>query len=182
MLSNTFPLLAVTLLLIGLSLASAFVVSAPFLPRAGAPLYASEPSSSSNPLCDLQTFLKLTDLVETGGQAKTAIQGGKCFLNGEIEQRRAKKLFPGDQVSFADTTLDVSDEVKERGYVYKVKVKKEKPIAKIDAYGNKEFGGKYRSDEWRAERKQKKTERKTKNSSERTGLAHVMLPPSDATE
>jgi ribosome-associated protein len=156
MLSNTFSVLAVTLLLIGLPLASSFVISAPFSPRA--------------------------DLVDTGGEAKVAIQGGKCILNGEIELRRAKKLFPGDQVSFADTTLDVSDEVAERSYVYKVKVKKEKPIARIDADGNKEFGGRYRSDEWRAERKQKKTERKVKNSSERTGLAHVVLPSSDATE
>eukprot|EP00545_Synedropsis_sp_CCMP1620_P012888 CAMPEP_0119015846 /NCGR_PEP_ID=MMETSP1176-20130426/11685_1 /TAXON_ID=265551 /ORGANISM="Synedropsis recta cf, Strain CCMP1620" /LENGTH=150 /DNA_ID=CAMNT_0006969169 /DNA_START=16 /DNA_END=465 /DNA_ORIENTATION=- len=93
---------------------------------------SSSPSSPPTPLCDLQTFLKLTNLVPTGGDAKASIQGGKCLLNGEVEVRRAKKLFPGDTVTFKETTLDVSDEVSTRGYVYKLKKKKVKPVAKVD--------------------------------------------------
>lgn len=130
-------------------------------------LFASpdESQSSSTPLIDLQTFLKLCGLAQTGGEAKALIQGGeRVLLNGEIETRRAKKLFPGDQVSFGDTTLDVSDEVAHRGYVYKAKKKKAKPRATVDADGNLEFGGRFRSEEWRAERKQKKAERKEKKS------------------
>ena len=50
-----------------------------------------------------------------------------------------------------------------KGYVYKLKVKKAKPLPRIDSDGNLEFGGQYRSEEWRAERKIKKAERKKKN-------------------
>ena len=103
-------------------------------------------------------------LVDSGGQAKVAIQNSKCLLNGNIEVRRSKKLFHGDKVSFGSTIdLDVSTEVKKKGYIFQPKVKKVKPLAKADADGNLEFGGRYRSEEWRAERKEKKADRKTKN-------------------
>eukprot|EP00548_Thalassiothrix_antarctica_P013009 CAMPEP_0194174270 /NCGR_PEP_ID=MMETSP0154-20130528/8500_1 /TAXON_ID=1049557 /ORGANISM="Thalassiothrix antarctica, Strain L6-D1" /LENGTH=167 /DNA_ID=CAMNT_0038887641 /DNA_START=52 /DNA_END=555 /DNA_ORIENTATION=- len=128
-------------------------------------LYASEaPNASPTPLCELQTFLKLCDLTQSGGEAKVAIQSGKCNLNGQVETRRAKKLFEGDVVAYKGSTLYVLEEVRNRGYVYKIKVKKPKPVAKVDEDGNLEFGGKYRSDEWRADRKQKKAERKALNS------------------
>jgi ribosome-associated protein len=123
-----------------------------------------EEGEDPSPLCDLQTFLRMTNLVQSGGHAKTVIQGGECLLNGAVETRRAKKLFPGDQVAFGGTTLDVSDEASDRGYVYKDKKKKIKPVAKVDRDGNLEFGGRYRSEEWRKERKQKKAERKAQNS------------------
>ena len=111
-------------------------------------------------MCELQTFLKLTGAVETGGEAKFAIQSGECYLNGEVETRRAKKLFSGDQVGFKGNTLDVVDECLKRAYEYKVKEKKAKPVARVDADGNLEFGGRFRSEEWRAERKQKKEGKK----------------------
>jgi ribosome-associated protein len=125
----------------------------------------SESSSGSTPLIDLQTFLKLTKAVQSGGDAKSVIQGGICILNGEIETRRAKKLYEGDVVTFNKKTLDVSKEVQTHGYVYKTKKKKVKPVAKvIDAAGNLEFGGRYRSEEWRKERKERKTLRKNINN------------------
>jgi len=133
----------------------------------GAPNASSSQLPQPSPLCELQTFLKLCDLVQTGGEAKFAIQGGKCSLNGQIETRRAKKLFEGDVVAFGGSTLNVLDEVSSRGYVYKIKAKKAKPVAMVDAYGNLEFGGRYRSDEWRTERKKKKAERKLRNSEKR---------------
>lgn len=103
-------------------------------------------------------------MVDTGGEAKKAIQGGDCGLNGEIETRRAKKLFPGDTVSYGGKTIDVAQEVSKRGYVYKVKAKKVKPVAEVLPDGTLEFGGRFRSEEWRAERKQKKEARKKQNS------------------
>ncbi len=116
------------------------------------------------PLCDLQTFLRLCNLVQTGGEAKNVIQNSQCVLNGVVETRRSKKLFPGDTVTFGDVTnLDVATEVERKGYVYKPKVKKAKPLPRVDADGNLEFGGRYRSEEWRAERKLKKEDRKKKN-------------------
>ncbi|GAA5500634.1 uncharacterized protein YbcJ [Deinococcus xinjiangensis] len=49
---------------------------------------------------DLQDFLKLRGLVETGGEAKFRVQGGEVRLNGEIETRRRKKLRRGDVVEY----------------------------------------------------------------------------------
>ena len=120
---------------------------------------------TTTPLCDLQTFLRLCNLVDSGGAAKTAIQNSQCLLNDNIETRRSKKLFPGDTVTFGNVAknLDVETEVKKKGYIYKPKVKKVKPLPKVDAGGNLEFGGRHRSEEWRAERKLKKAERKAQN-------------------
>ena len=125
----------------------------------------SDETISQTPLCDLQTFLRMCNLVESGGEAKNAIQNSKCSLNNVVETRRSKKLFPGDTVTFGDAiNLDVATEVEKRGYIYKPKVKKVKPLPKVDTDGNLEFGGRYRSEEWRAERKLKKVERKRENN------------------
>lgn len=50
---------------------------------------------------DLQDFLKLSGVVETGGEAKFRIQGGEVRVNGELETRRRKKLRRGDVVDYA---------------------------------------------------------------------------------
>lgn len=50
----------------------------------------------------LDQFLKLNWITETGGQAKVMIQEGSVMLNGEVETRRRKKLFPGDIVQVGD--------------------------------------------------------------------------------
>ena len=47
----------------------------------------------------LDSFLKLTGMVDTGGQAKMMIQDGQVKVNGEVCPLRGKKLYPGDQVS-----------------------------------------------------------------------------------
>ena len=47
---------------------------------------------------DLQDYLKLAGLVDTGGEAKFLIQTGEVRLNGEIETRRRKKIVRGDRV------------------------------------------------------------------------------------
>ena len=48
----------------------------------------------------LDSFLKLTNLCESGGLAKTLIQEGAIMVNGEVETRRGKKLYKGDKISF----------------------------------------------------------------------------------
>lgn len=48
----------------------------------------------------LDSFLKLTNLCESGGLAKTLIQEGAVMVNGEVETRRGKKLYKGDKISF----------------------------------------------------------------------------------
>ncbi len=44
-------------------------------------------------------LLKLTGLVDTGGQAKAAIQQGMVQVNGESCLMRGKKMRPGDTLT-----------------------------------------------------------------------------------
>lgn len=48
---------------------------------------------------ELDQFLKLAEVCQSGGQAKHLIQSGGVLVNGVIEMRRGKKLRPGDSVS-----------------------------------------------------------------------------------
>ena len=44
--------------------------------------------------------LKAAGLVESGVEAKDVIQNGLVLVNGEIDTRRGRKLYPGDTASF----------------------------------------------------------------------------------
>ncbi len=46
----------------------------------------------------LGQFLKMTDWIDSGGQAKVAVKTLKIFVNDEKEDRRGRKLYPGDNV------------------------------------------------------------------------------------
>ncbi len=46
----------------------------------------------------LDQFLKLAQVVQTGGQAKQLIQAGHVSVNGVVETRRGRKLQVGDTV------------------------------------------------------------------------------------
>jgi len=63
-------------------------------------------SPSEKPI-QLDQFLKLANIVATGGQAKRLIQGGEVKLNGAVETRRKKKLSPGDIVEVFGMELEV---------------------------------------------------------------------------
>lgn len=56
----------------------------------------------------LDAFLKLTGMVDTGGQAKFVIQGGEVTVNGETCTMRGKKLRPGDLVSYGGKSFAVA--------------------------------------------------------------------------
>ena len=45
----------------------------------------------------LDAFLKFAGAVETGGEAKLAVQNGEVKVNGEVCAMRGKKLRPGDR-------------------------------------------------------------------------------------
>lgn len=49
----------------------------------------------------LGQLLKLTGIVSTGGQAKFFLKEYMVKVNEEPEQRRGKKLYPGDLISIA---------------------------------------------------------------------------------
>lgn len=46
----------------------------------------------------LDSFLKAVNVVSSGGEAKLLITGGEVKVNGEVEQRRGRKLYPGDRI------------------------------------------------------------------------------------
>ena len=50
----------------------------------------------------LGQFLKLANLVETGGLAKDVLAEGAVSVNGAAETRRGKALRDGDQVTITD--------------------------------------------------------------------------------
>ncbi|WP_294685480.1 S4 domain-containing protein YaaA [uncultured Finegoldia sp.] len=47
-----------------------------------------------------EQFLKFASIAQTGGMAKELIKESMVKVNGEIETRRGKKLYPGDEVEF----------------------------------------------------------------------------------
>ena len=46
----------------------------------------------------LDQLLKFANITENGGDAKYLIVNGYVCVNGEVEERRGKKIYPGDIV------------------------------------------------------------------------------------
>lgn len=55
----------------------------------------------------LDALLKLSGMVDTGGQAKFIIQSGEVSVNGEPCLMRGKKLRSGDAVEYAGKRFQV---------------------------------------------------------------------------
>ena len=55
----------------------------------------------------LEGLFKFAGVVETGGEAKLAIQQGDVSVNGEVCTMRGKKIRPGDVVTLPDIKLSV---------------------------------------------------------------------------
>ena len=51
--------------------------------------------------------LKAAGLVESGVEAKDVIQNGLVLVNGEIDTRRGRKLYPGDTASFDGNEIEI---------------------------------------------------------------------------
>lgn len=49
----------------------------------------------------LGQFLKLADVIQSGGMAKWFLSENDVFINGEQDQRRGRKLRAGDKVAIA---------------------------------------------------------------------------------
>ena len=47
---------------------------------------------------ELQMLLKMQDIITSGGQAKYFLQENDVFVNGDLENIRGKKLYPGDKI------------------------------------------------------------------------------------
>jgi ribosome-associated protein len=55
----------------------------------------------------LDSFLKAVNAASSGGEAKVMITEGMVRVNGEVEMRRGRKLYPGDLVELAGRSFPV---------------------------------------------------------------------------
>ena len=55
----------------------------------------------------LSQFLKITDLIQSGGEAKTFIYFNNIFINDVFEDRRGKKIYKGDLVRINDEVFKI---------------------------------------------------------------------------
>ena len=55
----------------------------------------------------LGQFLKLCDLITSGGEAKFFLKGNLVFVNGEREDRRGRKLYDQDLVEINNEVYKV---------------------------------------------------------------------------
>lgn len=58
----------------------------------------------------LDSALKLSNAVSTGGQAKWIIHDNLVKVNGDICTSRGKKLFPGDSFEYERVIYDIVSE------------------------------------------------------------------------
>jgi ribosome-associated protein len=56
----------------------------------------------------LGQFVKLADLVDTGGEGKILIASGDVTVNGEVDVRRGRQLHRGDVVEVLGRSARVS--------------------------------------------------------------------------
>ena len=52
----------------------------------------------NTPYIKLEQFLKLIDLVSSGGEAKLYLEDNYVLINEEKDNRRGRKLYPGDLI------------------------------------------------------------------------------------
>ena len=56
----------------------------------------------------LEAAMKLSGIMESGGQAKEVTQEGKVTVNGEVCTMRGKKLYPGDGFTFSGRSFVIT--------------------------------------------------------------------------
>ncbi|TDQ38338.1 RNA-binding S4 domain-containing protein [Aureibacillus halotolerans] len=54
------------------------------------------------PYITLQQALQLTGEISTGGMAKMYLSEYTVLVNGEVDERRGRKLYPGDQLTLPE--------------------------------------------------------------------------------
>ncbi|EAS42167.1 RNA-binding S4 domain-containing protein [Photobacterium profundum] len=97
---------------------------------------------SSQPI-ELYKVLKIANAVSGGGEAKMAISEGYVAVNGELEQRKRRKMYDGDLVEFNEEYYVVlCDQPVQEPSDEPVKKKTEKPAAKKPQSKNANKGSK----------------------------------------
>lgn len=64
----------------------------------------------SDDFIKLGQLLKLANLVSSGVEAKIVIQNGEVMVNGEVESRRGKKIYPQDIIEYDGQQVTVIGE------------------------------------------------------------------------
>ena len=55
----------------------------------------------------LGQFLKYADVISTGGEAKFFLQENEVIVNGEVDNRRGRKLRDGDKVEILNKVYEI---------------------------------------------------------------------------
>ena len=56
----------------------------------------------------LGQLLKLADFIQSGGEAKFAVKELSIHVNDIVEDRRGRKLYPGDVIVIEGKTINLS--------------------------------------------------------------------------
>lgn len=55
----------------------------------------------------LEQLLKIVNIVSSGGEAKMFLSQEKVYVNGELDQRRGRKLYKGDEIKILNQTYKI---------------------------------------------------------------------------
>ena len=60
---------------------------------------------ADEPYITLGILLKIGKIIQTGGEAKIYLSENSVLVNGEEENRRGRKLYPGDRIEIANNVF-----------------------------------------------------------------------------
>jgi len=55
----------------------------------------------------LSQLLKIEGFVSSGGEVRFFLENNKVIVNERAEMRRGKKLYAGDQITIAETVIEI---------------------------------------------------------------------------
>jgi len=55
----------------------------------------------------LSQLLKIEGFVSSGGEVRFFLENNKVIVNERAEMRRGKKLYTGDQITIAETVIEI---------------------------------------------------------------------------
>lgn len=61
----------------------------------------------TSPYITLGQFLKHANVLSTGGEVRSFLESVAITVNGEAEQRRGRKLYPGDLIAIEQNLLRI---------------------------------------------------------------------------
>lgn len=111
----------------------------------------------------LQALLKEVGIIQSGGAIKSFLADNQVFFNGELENRRGKKLRIGDVVSLPDQELEIVllDPSQEEILEHQEEQAEKKRVADLVKAMNKDLK---KSQPAKKEKKKRKPEQKNKKS------------------